>query len=177
MKSKRKIFIAAIIAVICIGVYLLFRGNGIGSNHSKESEFAIEFKDSELKEERNGELVWKLRAGNVNIDKDKNILNIKDAECVFNDKGISLDIRADTATFNKKDNILYLEGSIEGHSSDGTKVSAKKLIYDGKTEILSSDQQFFVEKDGKQLTADSFTADRVLNIVKAKGNARLTDRG
>lgn len=176
MKSKKKIWITALIAIICIGIYLLFGNDGIGK-HSSEADFAIEFKGTEIKEERNGELIWKLKADHVNIDKDKNILNVKGVECVFHDKGVSLDIHADIATFNKKDNILYLEGSIDGKTSEGTSVNAKKLKYDGKTEILSSDSKFFVEKDGYKLKADSFTADRVLNVIKAKGNASLTDRG
>lgn len=177
MKSKKKIFIIIITVIICIGIYLLFRKDGFEFKHSKEAEFAIEFKGTELKEERDGKLIWKLKADRVNIDKDKNVMSIEGAECIFNDNGMSLDVNADSAIFNKNENVLYLKGSIKGHSDDGTSIKAENLKYESKTGILSSDRPFFIEKDGHKLTADSFTADRILKTVKAKGNASLTDRG
>ena len=46
----------------------------------------------------------------------------------------------------------------------------------GNTDILSTDEFFAAEKDGRVLTAESFTADRVLEKITAKGHARLADK-
>lgn len=65
---------------------------------------------------------------------------------------------------------------MEGQTSDGAVLHAENLTYDGKTNQLSTDRFFTVEKDGKILSADSFTADRILQMIEARGNARLADK-
>lgn len=76
----------------------------------------------------------------------------------------------------KDEQLVYLDGDIDGQTKDGLILSAKNLTYDGKKQILSTDRAFKVEKDGRVLTADSFTADRVLEKITAKGHAKLSDK-
>lgn len=87
-----------------------------------------------------------------------------------------MSIKAKKGIIKRAEQTVNLEGDIEGKTKDGLILYAKNLTYDGKKQVLSTDCSFTVEKDGRILTADSFTADRVLEKIVAKGHAKLADK-
>ena len=87
-----------------------------------------------------------------------------------------IDLTADTGKIDRKAQTVYVEGNVKGKSKDGLVLYAKNLTYDGKTQILSTDQFFTAEKDNRVLTGDSFTGDRALQQLTAKGHAKLADK-
>ena len=97
-------------------------------------------------------------------------------EAYFLKDGNELKLQADKGHFDRKQKKVHVEGHVEGTSNDGMVLHAKNLTYDGNTDILSTDEFFTAEKDGRVLTADSFTADRVLEKITAKGHAKLADK-
>lgn len=169
--SKTKIIFAAVLLVIAAGIYFLFYGGGLAP--SDKIPIGMEFLDTELHETKDGKAVWSIKVGRAELDADRNTARFTDVDGYFKDENIELHITAKNGMAKRNEKFLRLEGDVEGKTTDGAVLHAKNLCYDGVKGILSTDEFFTVEKDGKMLSADSFTADRVLKEIVAKGHAKL----
>lgn len=176
MKKHKKLIISvAFILLIALGVYALFKENG-NLVITGDMSPAVEFNDIDLNEEKDGKVIWNLKARHVKMENDKNTAYLTDIEGFFAEDGNELFLKAKKGIVKRVEQTVKLEGDIVGKTKDGLILQAKNLSYDGKKQILSTDQSFVVEKDGRVLTADSFTADRVLEKIMAKGHAKLADK-
>lgn len=170
--------IAAVILLAC-GIYLLFADSPSekGNASSKQSDNAVaEFSNSTMKEDKDGKPVWRLTAEHVSISQDKNTARLTGITGYFQNDEIKLSLKAKEGVLDRAKKTVRLEGTIEASTADGAVLHAENLTYDGNKDILSTDKAFTAERDGKILTADSFTADRVLQEIRAKGHARLRDK-
>ena len=147
-RNKKSILIVLVILLAVLGIYFLFKDDHHEKGSAKSDGPAMEFSNIEMKEDKDGQSVWRIKAK----------------------------LNADQGHYDRKQKKVHVEGHVEGTSSDGMVLHAKNLTYDGHTDILSTDEFFTAEKDGRVLTADSFTADRVLEKITAKGHARLADK-
>lgn len=170
MKKKHGIILAAVFIVLA-GFYLLFYGEELFGGGGEP--IGMEFLGSELHETKDGKAVWSLKAGHITVEADRNTARFEDVEGYFKDENVELRLSAKTGMAKRNEKLLVLEGDIVGTTTDGAVLHAKNLRYDGLKEILSTDEFFTVEKDGKILSADSFTADRILKEIVAKGHAKL----
>lgn len=176
-KNVKLGLVAAVILFLALGIYFLFKDDSRESLGSGENTVTtMEFSNIELKEDQQGKPVWRLKAKHVIMSKDKNSAELEGLEGYFIKDGNELYLTADKGTVTRKDKKVYIEGHVEGQSDDGIVLHAENLTYDGNTQILSTDQFFTAEKDGKVLTADSFTGDRVLQELTAKGHAKLSEK-
>ncbi len=171
MTKRTKIIIGAVLA-LCLGIFLLFRGGDLFGQSSVTVPI-MELSNSDMQETQKGEVVWRLKAKRVTIAGDKDTATMEDVDGYFKDKDIELSIKAKTGRVVRSKKWVYLEGDVRGKTSDGAELSAENLTYDGKTQKLSTDKHFILTRDGRELTADSFEADRVLETMKAKGHAKL----
>ena len=169
MKKHKKLIIGVVLMVlITLGVYILFKGDGNSIFIGDDTTQAVEFNDINLNEEKDGKVIWNLRARHVRMESDRNTVYLTDIEGFF--------AEAKKGVIKRAEQTVNLEGDIEGKTKDGLILYAKNLTYDGKKQVLSTDCSFTAEKDGRILTADSFTADRVLEKIIAKGHAKLADK-
>ena len=176
-KNRKTIIIIGVILLFALGIYFLFKDDHHDTNGQASSQGpAMEFNNIEMKEDKDGNAVWRLKAGYVAMSRDKNHADMKDIDGYFKKDDQELYLKADKGYYDRKEKKIYVEGHVEGHSNDGMILHAENLTYDGNTEVLSSDKFFTAEKDGRVLTADSFTGDRVLQKLTAKGHAKLADK-
>lgn len=176
-KNAKLGLIGLVILLLVAGIYFLFKDDAPrGDGENGTSSTAMEFSNIEMKEDQGGRSVWRIKAKHVSMSRDKNTAELEGLEGTFIKDGDELHLTADIGKLNRKEKTVYIEGHVEGKSSDGMILHAKNLTYDGKTEELSTDQAFVAEKDGKVLTADSFVGDRVLQQLTAKGHAKLADK-
>ncbi len=176
-KNKKNLLIIAVVLLVALGIYFLFKDDhsNIETQGNTQSP-AMEFNNIEMKEDKDGKAVWRLKAGYVAMSRDKNHADMKDIDGYFKKDDQELYLKADKGWYDRKEKKIYIEGHVEGHTGDGLILHAENLTYDGNTEILSSDTFFTAEKDGRVLSADSFTGDRVLEKLTAKGHAKLADK-
>lgn len=175
-KHTKTGLIIALILLLAVGIYFLFKDDHASESGGSSSVTTMEFSNIELKEDQEGKPIWRLKAKHVIMSKDKNSAEMEGIEGYFIKDGNKLSLTADKGNYSRKDQKVYIEGHVEGESSDGMILHAENLTYDGKTQILSTDKFFTAEKDGRVLTADSFTGDRVLEKLTAKGHAKLADK-
>lgn len=175
-KHKKSIIGVVLMVLITLGVYILFKGDGNSVFTGDDTTQAMEFNDINLNEEKDGKVIWNLKARHVKMESDRNTAYLTDIEGFFAEDGNELSIKAKKGIIKRAEQTVNLEGDIEGKTKDGLIFYAKNLTYDGKKQVLSTDCSFTAEKDGRILTADSFTADRVLEKIVAKGHAKLADK-
>lgn len=175
-KHTKTGLIIAVILLLAVGIYFLFKDDHASESGGSSSVTTMEFSNIELKEDQEGKPIWRIKAKHVIMSKDKNSAEMEGIEGYFIKDGNKLSLTADKGNYSRKDQKVYIEGHVEGESSDGMILHAENLTYDGKTQILSTDKFFTAEKDGRVLTADSFTGDRVLEKLTAKGHAKLADK-
>lgn len=178
MKKHKKSIIGVVLMVLItlVGVYILFKGDGNSVFTGDDTTQAVEFNDINLNEEKDGKVIWNLKARHVKMKSDRNTAYLTDIEGFFAEDGNELFIKAKKGIIKRAEQTVNLEGDIEGKTKDGLILYAKNLTYDGKKQVLSTGCSFTAEKDGRILTADSFTADRVLEKIVAKGHAKLADK-
>ncbi len=172
---NKKLAAGAAALVLCGGLWFFFSGPEETGETAAPTP-AMEFSDTELHELEGGKIVWKMNVGHAAIDADKNTMHFTDVDGYFKNDDVELTLKAKSGMAKRQERLLYLEGDVEGRTSDGAVLHAANLTYDGMTNRLSTDQFFTVEKDGKILSADSFVADRILQTIEARGNARLADK-
>lgn len=174
-KHKSLILTGLVILLVALAYYLLFSGTGTDQKQTPPPS-AMEFDNLDLKEETDGQLVWKLKAAHVKMDNDKNTIRMDGVEIYFSKDGNELHVTGDSGVLKQKEKTVDITGHVEGKTADGMIYRGDNIHYDGKTQVLSSDRHFSAERDGRVLTADSFKADRILERIEAKGNARLADK-
>lgn len=170
--TKRTKMIIGAAALLCLGLFLLF-GGGNWFGKPEITVPVMELSNSEMQETQGGKVIWKLKAERVSIGADKNSATMENVEGYFKNEDTEFTLKAKTGRVLRKEQWVYLEGEVRGKTKDGAELSAENLTYDGKAQKLSTDKYFVLTKDGRELTADSFIADRVLERVEAKGHAKL----
>lgn len=176
MKKNRNLILAAVlILLVAVGIYFLFKDDNKGMNAASSAGPSIEFHNSDVKETKDGKIVWRFKAGHATVSKNQNDVNMEQVEGYFMKDGDELHLKADKGKIDRAAKTIYIEGNVEGYGKDGEELYAENLTYDGNKEILSTDKAFIVKKDGKVLTADAFDADRVLQKITARGHANLAE--
>ncbi len=169
---KKSHIVIGVVVVLILGIVFLFRSS-FGFGGEKSDAPLMVLSNSEMQETQKGNVIWKLKAGSVSIGGDKNTATCEDVEGYFKDNNMEFTVKAKRGKISRNEKTVYLEGEVRGKTSDGVELSAENLTYDGKTQKLSTDKHFTITHEGKELSADSFEADRVLETMKAKGNAKL----
>ena len=147
-KHKKSIIGVVLMVLITLGVYILFKGDGNSVFTGDDTTQAVEFNDINLNEEKDGKVIWNLKARHVKMESDRNTAYLTDIEGFFAEDGNELSIKAKKGIIKRAEQTVNLEGDIEGKTKDGLILYAKNLTYDGKKQVLSTDCSFTAEKDG-----------------------------
>ncbi|MGN0954105.1 LPS export ABC transporter periplasmic protein LptC [Dialister sp.] len=174
-KNRNLILIVVLILLAAGGIYFLFKDDNRGMNAASSSSSSMEFHNTDMKESKDGKIVWRFKAGHVAVSQDQNLVTMEKVEGFFMKDDKELHLTADRGRIDRKAKTVYIEGNVQGNTKDGEELYAENLTYDGNKEILSTDKAFVVKKDGKVLTADRFEADRILQEITARGHAKLAE--
>lgn len=173
--NKKWILIGLVLALV-LGIFFLFRDNHGTNKKATTDTPLVEFENIDIKEDKNGEPIWRIKADHVTMSQDKNNIEMQGVMAYFIKDGNRMEVKADKGKVDRKEQKVYLEGNIHGKNGDGLEVTAENLTYKGDTQILSTDKTFAATKDNHVLTADSFEGDRVLQKLTAKGHAKLSEK-
>lgn len=176
MKNRKTIIIVVVILLIALGIYFLFKDDTKNMNQAGSSSAAMSFKNIDMTESKDGQLIYRFKAKDVNMSRDQNEILLTGVEGSYFKDGDELHLVGDRGKIDRKKKTVYIEGNVHGTNKAGEELYAENLTYDGNKEILSTDKFFTATKDHKVLTGDSFTADRIIQVITAKGHAKLADK-
>lgn len=78
MKKNRNLILAAVlILLVAVGIYFLFKDDNKGMNAASSSGPSIEFHNSDVKETKDGKIVWRFKAGHATVSKNQNDVNME----------------------------------------------------------------------------------------------------
>ena len=97
MKKHAKLYITiAVILLLAVGIYALFRGDTKRMNAAAGSgNPAMEFDNIDLKEDKDGKPVWRFKAKHVTMSQDKNIIEMTGVDGSFMKDDNEIDLTAD----------------------------------------------------------------------------------
>ena len=89
-KHKKSIIGVVLMVLITLGVYILFKGDGNSVFTGDDTTQAVEFNDINLNEEKDGKVIWNLKARHVKMESDRNTAYLTDIEGFFAEDGNEL---------------------------------------------------------------------------------------
>ena len=113
-KHKKSIIGVVLMVLITLGVYILFKGDGNSVFTGDDTTQAVEFNDINLNEEKDGKVIWNLKARHVKMESDRNTAYLTDIEGFFAEDGNELSIKAKKGIIKRAEQTVNLEGDIEG---------------------------------------------------------------
>ena len=95
MKNRKTLIIVVVILLIALGIYFLFKDDNKAMNQSASSSAAMSFKNIDMKETKDGQLVYRFKAKNVEMSADKNLVLLTGVEGSYFKDGDELHLVGD----------------------------------------------------------------------------------
>ncbi len=94
-RNKKSILIVLVILLAVLGIYFLFKDDHQEKGSAKSGGPAMEFSNIEMKEDKDGQSVWRIKAKHVSMSRDKNSADMEGIEAYFLKDGNELKLNAD----------------------------------------------------------------------------------
>lgn len=88
-KHKKSIIGVVLMVLITLGVYILFKGDGNSVFTGDDTTQAVEFNDINLNEEKDGKVIWNLKARHVRMESNRNTAYLTDIEGFLQKMGMN----------------------------------------------------------------------------------------
>ncbi len=183
MKNK-KALIAIGSSILIAGViiaWLMFGGSApvnVNMGDGVSAQFNASLKNSVIKREKDGKMLWEFTVGEVINDKTKNQAILKDVKGkVYRNDGSYLDITAEKGSAVLDGNNFALEGKVQAVLSSGGKLLADKVSWQQDKEIITATGHVKLYKDEWFASADKATTTSAFKKLKLTGNAKVEKGG
>ena len=179
---KQKIIAVIALFALLIGGFFWYisdEGPDIVQKVKEQSpDRMMSYSGNTLKEEKDGKLVWEVTAETIQIDIQTNAAVMQNMKGAFyRADGTVTELSAKEASYDQKENVITMNGTIEARQSDGGKLKADSARYDGKKKHLYCDGNVEVNKGGYLITGDHLVADQVTGKLRVDGNAHAIQIG
>ncbi|HIU63838.1 MAG TPA: LPS export ABC transporter periplasmic protein LptC [Candidatus Avacidaminococcus intestinavium] len=142
-----------------------------------ESGLNAKIKNSSLKEERDGKLVWELKIGEMEYNKSNNTNVLQNITGKwYREDGSFLDIKADQGSIEMESKEVVLQGNTRVILSSGGEITAEELRWQRTQDLLSADGNVRLIKEETVASADRVTTDTGMEQIKLIGNAEVVRR-
>ena len=175
MLTKNKTFKYVIIGIVLLAGVLAWL---FATSSTKNVPRAVpqvaphEIKNTNLQEEQNGKLVWKLDIDSLIYDKSQDANILKGIKGIFyQEDGSSITITAADGAVYMKNKTIVLTGDPRGEVSTGGVLTADKLTWLNDKKFIVAEGKVKIVKDDAVATADKGTMDTVINKIKLEGKA------
>lgn len=177
MASNKKLFSLIALAIIVLGaIGYFFFAHSDESSSSKPTGNKVTFSGSELKEEKDGKVIWAVNAESIEVDPRTKEIWLTNVKGIFTKDDVTMTLTAPKGHVTGDHKIINLSGGIKATNTDGAEFSTDALLFDNNKKEFTTKTAFtFVNKD-VTLTGDTLWANMVLQEVKAKGHARLVQK-
>ena len=144
MKNNKTVLAAIVGAlVILVGLgYFLYGDVEVATTGPTGN--SISFNGTELKEEKNGQLIWSVKAEKISVDQTTKVITLEQV----------------TGTFHKDGSVLTVK-------------APHGIVYTSKEQKFTSTSKFIYTDSESSLEGDALEGDVVLQKVIAKGHAKL----
>ncbi len=173
MKNNKTVLASILGAlVILVGLgYFLYGDVEVGTTGPTGN--SISFNGTELKEEKNGQLIWSVKAEKISVDQTTKVITLEQVTGTFHKDGSVLTVKAPHGIVSSDHGTISLSGGIEATSNRGTSLRTDGLEYTSKDRKFTSTSKFIYTDNESSIEGDALEGDVVLQKVIAKGHAKL----
>ncbi len=140
------------------------------NKEKKVSSTSSEIKKTTLTSSQGGKKTWRLQSESIKIeDKKTHLYHLK--LDLFKDCSIECTIMGDEGIIDGDK--IALSGNITASTKEGATLTTSSLIFDEKTNSLSTDDMVSFAKKDLVLKGSGFVADRSLNDVRIKKDVEV----
>ena len=183
MKNKKLILLIIAGLLIAGGIiaWLMLGGDKpvtIKAGNGVTAQINASLKNSVVKREQDGKLLWEFTVEEVVNDKAKNVAYLKGIKGkLYRNDGSYIDITADKGSAGLKNNDFALDGHIKAVLNTGGELQADKITWNQKKDIIKAVGNFRMHKDNSTATADSAETTSAFKHIKLKGKANVEKGG
>ena len=127
----------------------------------------ISFSGTDIREEKNGQIIWSLSADTIDVDPTTQEIHLKNLKGTFHHNGVTTSIVAPEAHMTKDHTNLDMTGGIHATNTEGA---------DNRTKQLSSVGAFSYTGKNITITGDRLVADTGLQKISVEGHAKLAKK-
>ena len=171
-KNKSLLYILAGLGIFVGVMAWLFLGESKPTEMPERKQANAVVKDSVLKEEHDGKLIWEMHIDEMEYDKaeDKNFLRGVKGKLVREDGSvINITSERGEVTMAKKD--VILQGKVVAIVSTGGQLNAEEVSWLKAGKTVNAKGKVKITKDDMVATADKASTDTDLTQIKLEGNA------
>lgn len=183
MKNKKAV-ISILVGIIMVGTiiaWLMFGGKApvsVDLGNGISAQVNASLKNSVLKREKEGKLLWQFTVDEVVNDKQKNLAYLKGITGkVYRNDGSYIDIIAEKGVAEISDNNFSLEGNVKAVINSGGELYADKITWNQNKELITGNGHVKIIKDAWTATADMAMTTSAFENIRLKGNAKVEKGG
>lgn len=178
MKNKKLILAVAAALALLGAVFLWLFNSGAPKQENKPEQTNgsenLKVKNSSLKEEKDGRLVWELQIGEMEYVKKTDTNLLKDVKGKFyREDGSYLTVSSEggSVVMTKKD--VVLKGKAQAQLSTGGEISADEISWLHSEGKITASGKVRIVKDDAVATADKAMTDTAIEKLRLEGNAEV----
>lgn len=147
-------------------------GNGVSA------QVNATLKNTVVKREQDGRLLWEFKVGELENDRIKKIGYLKGITGkVYRSDGSFIDVKADKGSARLEMNDFALEGNVVAFLNTGGKISADKISWNQKEELITAEGKVELYKGDLMAKADFAQTTSAFEKIKLKGHAKVEKGG
>jgi len=181
MASRHKNFLLfgmIIAAIIAGGLYYFLREESAEETRKDSVVSRMAFSGSNLTEDIDGKRIWELTARVIEVDPKTRLVYMSDLKGqLYRVDGTKIDLTAKTAVVDPKTRNMELSDGLDMKTDDGATLKADKGRYVAQERKIYLTGAVRATQDDTVLTANELETDDRLELLVAKGNARIVKGG
>lgn len=179
LKNKAWIYWTIVAAILAGILYYFLREEPVTE---KKAEPAVSsrmaFTGSQIKEEKDGKLVWELTAPLIEVDSKTTWVYMTDLKgTLYRPDGRKIDVTAKNAVVKPRSREIEFSGGLRMVAEDGTSLTADKGQYDSQERRIFASGAIRATQADTVLTAEELEADDRFDTIVVRKNARIVKGG
>lgn len=136
---------------------------------------SVQLLESRLIGRKDGHRQWEVLSRSV-LQAD-NLVTLEDMDeiIMFQDENPYLSILAPKATWERRADILTLEGPVVVEGEDEFRLESNLLIWDGSAETLTSPAEVLILWEGMEIKAGEMVMESAINLLHLKNGVQIRD--
>ncbi len=176
--KKNKVKFIGLAAVVVFAVFLYtFLDEPAKQEEAKiNTDYLVEFEGSELVENKNGKLVWRLTAEKIMIDPETELMYFEEPRALFVDEdGTELTVTSSLGIVDRQRHTLEIKPPVKAETNrNDTLQTEGSVYYNMNTHMVKGNKVVMNRHDNTSLQADAFETNTSLDKVTLTGHAKVT---
>lgn len=175
MNKKLRIFIAAAAVLLLGGIaWTVLTIPEPPEESSDAAPPVMEYQTSVLSEERDGRMLWELRADSMQMDVGTQVTSlIRPVARYYQADGSVLTLTAPEGSYSNLTQNVLLSGGVQATMTDGSELLSESLAWvAGEDRLVATGQAVFRRTD-LEVRGDKIEARQAFSVFRAEGNAQV----